>query len=116
MFIAFVPLKAGKSTFSQCVVGLSVPNFPNPLPFSSYPARKPTRALPVNIPFTLYVSPSLRNIGTAYWLVGMAYNTTVLGVADGQFLATVTTACAKRTGVAASVEHMRREPARVILP
>ena len=32
------------------------------------------------------------------------------------FLATVTTACAKRTGAAASLERRRREPARAISP
>ncbi len=39
-----------------------------------------------------------------------------LGVADVRFLATVTTACAKRTGAAASVERRRREPDRAISP
>jgi hypothetical protein len=35
-----------------------------------------------------------------------------VGVADVWFLTTVTIACAKRTGAAASVERRRREPAR----
>jgi hypothetical protein len=39
-----------------------------------------------------------------------------IGVADVRFLVTVTTACAKRTGAAASVERRRREPDRVISP
>ncbi len=37
-----------------------------------------------------------------------------VGVADVRFLATVTIACAKRTGAAASVERMRRETAKAI--
>ena len=38
----------------------------------------------------------------------------VAGVADVRFLATVTTARAKMTGAAASVERRRREPDRAI--
>ena len=38
------------------------------------------------------------------------------GVATVRFLATETTACAKRTGAVASVERWRHEPARVISP
>ena len=37
-----------------------------------------------------------------------------LGVADVRFLATVTAACANRTGATASVERRRREPARAM--
>ncbi len=39
-----------------------------------------------------------------------------LGVIILPIFVSVTTACAKRTGAAASVEHRRREPDRAILP
>ncbi len=40
----------------------------------------------------------------------------VLGVLKLLVLATVATACAKRTGATASVERRRREPDRAITP